>query len=71
MTKIGNINVKVLRKHENRIIGVRVELTRKMTIAGKIIYAVIVTNMKTGNHYLIKTFDGISGAWDMYKAALA
>ena len=71
MAKIGNINVKVLRKHENSIIGVRVELVRKMTIAGKIIYVVVITNMGTGHHYVIRTFDGIIGAWNLYKAALA
>lgn len=69
--KIGNRGVKVLRKHENSITGVRVELTRKMTIAGKIIYAVVVTRMDTGHHYRIKTFDGISGAYQMYKTATA
>ena len=69
--KIGNIGVKVLRKHENKITGVRVELVRKMTIAGKIIYVVVVTNMMTGHHYLIRTFNGIMGAWILYKAALA
>ena len=69
--KKGNTGVKVLRKHENKIIGVRVELNRKMTIKGKIIYAVIVTSMKSGHHYLIRTFDGISGAWKLYKDALA
>ena len=69
--KKGNMGVKVLRKHENKIIGVRVELNRKMTIKGKIIYAMIVTNMKSGHHYLIRTFDGISGAWKLYKEALA
>ena len=68
--KRGNVNVKVLRKHENKVIGVRVELTRKMTIAGKIIYAVVVTNMKSGHHYLVRTFDGIGGAWKLYKEAL-
>ena len=71
MAKIGNRGVKVLKKHENRIIGVRVELTRKMTIKGKIIYAVVVTNMKTGFHYLIKAYDGIGAAFQMYKDALA
>ena len=71
MAKIGNRGVKVLKKHENRIIGVRVELTRKMTIKGKIIYAVVVTNMKTGFHYLIKTYDGIGAAFQMYKDVLA
>ena len=70
MAKIGNREVKVLKKHENRIIGIRVELTRKMTIAGKIIYAVIVTNMKTRHHYVIRTFDGIGKAFSFYKAAL-
>ena len=69
--KKGNMGVKVLRKHENKIIGVRVELNRKMTIKGKIIYAVVVTNMKSGHHYLVRTFDGILKAWELYKAALA
>lgn len=71
MRKIGNINVKVLRKHENKVVGVRVELTRKMTVAGKIIYAVVITNMNTGRHYKIKMFEGIGGAWDLYKTAIA
>ena len=71
MTKIGNINVKVLRKHENDIIGVRVELTRKMTIAGKIIHAVVITNMDTGRHYKIRTFEGIGPAFKLYKDAIA
>lgn len=66
----NNSGVKVLRKHENKIIGIRVELNRKMTIGGKIIYAVVVTNMKSGHHYLIRTFNGIGQAWDLYKAAL-
>ena len=67
----GNANVKVLRKHENTVIGVRVELTRKMTIAGKIIYAVVITNMKTRRHYRLETFGGIGGAWTFYKSAIA
>ncbi|MDD3337835.1 MAG: hypothetical protein PHS82_03150 [Lachnospiraceae bacterium] len=71
MARLGNREVKVLRKHENSIIGVRVELTRKTTISGKIIYAVIVTNMKTGRHYVVKPFDGIMSAYQMYKDAVA
>lgn len=67
----GNVNVKVLRKHENKVTRVRVELNRKMTIAGKIIYAVVVTNMKSGRHYLVRTFDGIGGAWKLYKEAIS
>ena len=71
MARKGNEGVKVLRKHENRIIGVRVELTRKTTIKGVIIYAVVITNMRSGRHYVIRTFNGIGGAFEMYKAALA
>lgn len=69
--KRGNKGIKVLRKHENKITGIRVELNRKMTIRGKIIYAVIVTNMKSGHHYVVRTFDGILKAWELYKEALA
>jgi len=71
MARLGNINVKVLKKHENNIIGTRVELTRKMTIKGVIIYAVVITNMNTGRHYRILTFDGIKAAFDTYKLAIA
>ena len=71
MAKIGNKNVKVLRKHENDYIGVRVELTRKTTIDGIIIYAVVVTNMKTGRHYRLWTFGGIQKAYNCYKKATA
>ena len=71
MCKIGNRNVKVLRKHENRVIGVRVEMTRKTTIGGKIIYAVLVTNMNTGRHYRVYVYDGIQPAFEKYKAAVA
>ena len=68
---IGNKNVKVIKKHTNDIIGVGVELTRKMTIAGKIIYAVVVTNLNTGYHYKILTFDGLGEALKTYKDAVA
>lgn len=71
MTRIGNRNVKVLRKHENSIIGIRVELTQKMTIAGKIIHVVVVTNMVTNRHTLIRAFEGLGDAFGFYKAALA
>lgn len=69
--RIGNRGVKVLKKHENRFIGVRVELTRKTTIDGRIIYAVVVTNMNTGFHYRLFTFDGIQKAFAVYKKAIA
>ena len=69
--KRGNMNVKVLKKHTNGIIGVGVELTRKMTIAGKIIYAVVVTNLNTGYHYKILTCDGLGEALKTYKEAIS
>lgn len=71
MARLKNKGVKVLRKHENLIIGTRVELTRKMTVAGKIIYAVVITNMNTGRHYRILTFNGLGDAFTTYKQALA
>ena len=69
--KIGNRGVKVLMKHENPIIGVRVELNRKTTIDGRIIYVVVITNLHTNTHYKVKVYDGIQKAWKYYKAALA
>ena len=71
MCKIGNIGVKVLRKHENDLIGVRVELTKKTTITGAMIYAVVVTNMNTGVHYRIYTFNAAKDALANYKLAIA
>ena len=72
MARRENAGVKVLRKHENNLIGVRVELTCKMTIAGKIIYAVVVTNMQSGSHYRLWTYkDGIAKAFARYKEAIA
>ena len=69
--KRGNRGVKVLKKHENSITGIRVELTQKMTIRGKVIHAVVVTNMRTDRHILIKAFDKIGDAFSLYKKALA
>lgn len=70
-TRRGNANVKVLKNHRNNVIGVGVELTRKTTIAGDIIYAVVITNLNTGYHYRILTFNGIQGAFNKYKEAVA
>ena len=61
-----------MRKHENRFIGVRVELTRKTTVKGNIIYAVVATNMNTGRHFRLWVYeDGIQRAWNRYKQAVA
>jgi len=71
MARIGNKEVKVIKKHENLITGIRVEMTRKTTIAGAIIYAVVITNMFTGWHYKILTFPGMGAALKQYKEAIA
>lgn len=65
------MNVKVLKEHENHFIGVRVELNYRMRRNGKIAYAVVVTNLRTGRHYRIKQFSRISDAFYKYKAAIA
>lgn len=63
--------IKVIKKHENDFIGVRVEMTRKMTLDGIIKYAVVVYNMNTNQPYKIKMCRGIQKAWEQYKAAIA
>lgn len=65
-----NKGVKVLKKYENIILGVRVELTRKMTIAGNIIYAVVVTNTDTGHRRILNVYNGIQEAFTYYKGAV-
>ena len=71
MARLGNRHVKQLKEHKNNLIGVKVELTRKTTIKGNVIYAVVVTNMNTGYHYRIYTFDKIMDAFNTYKKAIA
>lgn len=68
MTRKGNENVKVLKKVENRALGVRVELTQKMTIEGKIIHAVVVTNTDTGYHNRIWVHNTLGYAFKRFKA---
>ncbi len=70
-SKNRNSGVKVLKKHENNITGIRVELTQKMTASGKIIHAVVVTNMRRDRRILVKSYDAIMDAFRMYKKALA
>ena len=66
--KIGNKNVKVLKKVTSDITGVKVELTSKMTVSGKIIKAVVATN-PYGKHIILKTFDNLKDALEQYKKA--
>ena len=67
--KIGNRNVKVLKERVSKDLGMKVELTSKMTIKGEIIKAVVVTNIYTGKHLIIKTFNNIAQAYEYYNMA--
>ena len=71
ISKNRNNGVKVVKNHDNKYIGVRVELTRMTTKSGAITYAVVVRNMNTGRRYRTWTYDGIQKAWNRYKAAVA
>ena len=71
MMRNDNTSVKVLKKHENNMTGIRVELTQKMTMAGKIIHAVVITDMETGKHKRIYVHNTIGYAFKRFKAALA
>ena len=72
MVCLGDTNgIKVLKRHENDFIGVRVDMTRKMTRDGVIKYAVVVYNMNTGRPYRIKMCRGIGKAFAVYKSAIA
>ena len=71
MMRNNNTSVKVLKKHENDMTGIRVELTQKMTMAGKIIHAVVITDMETGKHKRIYVHNTIGYAFKRFKAAIA
>lgn len=71
MCRRGNVNVKVLKKHENDVTGIKVELTRKTRISGDIIYAVVVTDTIIGIHTKILMYDGLGKALAKYKKAVA
>lgn len=67
---MNNKSVKVLKKHENKMTGIRIELNQKMTMAGKIIHAVVITDIDTGKHKRIYVHNTLGYAWKRYKAAL-
>lgn len=71
MMRNDNKSVKVLKKHENQMTGIRVELNQKMTMEGKIIHAVVITDMETGKHKRIYVHNTLGYAFKRYKAALA
>lgn len=65
-----NKSVKVLKKYENKMTGIRVELNQKMTMAGKIIHAVVITNMDSGKHKKIYVHNTLGYALKRYRAAV-
>lgn len=71
MKRNNNTSVKVLKKHENKMTGIRVELNQKMTMAGKIIHAVVITDMETGKHKRIYVHNTLGWALKRYNAAVA
>ena len=71
MKRNDNSSVKVLKKHENKMTGIRVELNQKMTMEGKIIHAVVITDMETGKHKRIYVHNTLGYAFKRYKAAIA
>lgn len=71
MMRNDNKSVKVLKKHENKMTGIRVELNQKTTMAGKIIHAVVITDMETGKHKRIYVHNTLGYALMRYRAALA
>ena len=71
MMRNDNTSVKTLKKHENKMTGIRIELNQKMTMAGKIIHAVVITDMETGKHKRIYVHNALGYAFKRYKAALA
>ena len=71
MMRNDNTSVKILKKHENKMTGIRIELNQKMTMAGKIIHAVVITDMETGKHKRIYVHNTLGYAFKRYKAALA
>lgn len=71
MMRNDNTSVKVLKKHENKMTEIRVELTQKMTMEGKIIHAVVITDTKTGKHKRIYVHNTLGYALKRYKAAIA
>lgn len=71
MMRNDNRSVKVLKKYENKMTGIRVELNQKTTMAGKIIHAVVITNMDTGKHRRVYVHNTLGYALKRYRAALA
>lgn len=69
MAKIGNRNVKVVKKLNNMESGILYEITRKMMVNGKMGYFLVITNMVTGRHIKISRPMGIQQAYAKYMRA--
>ena len=71
MMRNNNTSVKTLKKHENHMTGIRIELNQKMTMSGKIIHAVVITDMETGKHKRIYVHNTLGYALKRFRAARA
>ena len=71
MMRNDNSSVKVLKKYQNKMTDIRVELNQKTTMAGKIIHAVVITDMETGKHKRIYVHNSLGWALKRYRAAIA
>ena len=63
--------VKIVKEHSNRIIGVRVELTRMLSKKGQMLYGVVIRSTRTGRMKRLFTYETIAQAFAQYKRALA
>lgn len=60
--------IKVLKRAENPLTKIRVELTRKTNLAGDMIYGVVITDMYNGRYRRVLMWDnGIMGAYKTFK----
>ena len=78
-----NNEVKVLKQHDNRFTGTRVQLTRMTAKSGTVVYAVMAKHKGRAylvdgriaghvwNRHNIKRFETLGEAWNLYKKAVA
>lgn len=71
MMRNDNRRVKVLRKHENKMIGIRVELTQEIIENGQIIHVVKVIDTDTDENRRIYVHDAIEQALKRYRKAIS
>ena len=62
--------LEIVKKDYCKNMRVLVSLTRKTTKNGEIKHGVVITNPRSGARTRLRTFDGIGGAWNLYKTIL-